>query len=160
MYSIVTYFGSIDHCSCIGLCIVTASSSTRLVTSDQLQKHKDLQINTRHIVYRRCFKKTNMGKLTQISDIQKPPIFTLWRKLVLFWRKHYTTKQRICNDLISNTISLKWLRPCITLTVRKTRFCHFWKPWAVTQTLAPSVNYLSGPAPKHYYALNVLQSAQ
>ncbi len=46
----VTYFGSTDHCSCIGLWIVTTSSSARLVTSDQLQKHKDLQINTRHTV--------------------------------------------------------------------------------------------------------------
>lgn len=45
-----TYFGCVDHCSCIGLCIVTASSTAGLVTSDQLQGHKDLQMNTRHIV--------------------------------------------------------------------------------------------------------------
>lgn len=53
---IVSYFGCIDHCSCVGLCVVTASSSARLVTSDQLHKHRYLQINTGHIVKvaRRC----------------------------------------------------------------------------------------------------------
>lgn len=33
-------------------------------------------------------------------------------------------------------------------------------PEAVTQTVAPSVNYLSAPAPKHYYVLNALHCVQ
>lgn len=61
---IVSYFGCIDHCSCVGLCVVTASSSARLVTSDQLHKHRYLQINTGHIVKvaRRCMKRKMWGK--------------------------------------------------------------------------------------------------
>lgn len=35
----VSYFGCVDHCCRIGLCVVTTRPSTRLVTSDQLQKH-------------------------------------------------------------------------------------------------------------------------
>lgn len=34
----ITYFGSVDHCGGIRLCIVTTGSSTRLVTSYQLEK--------------------------------------------------------------------------------------------------------------------------
>lgn len=40
----VSYFGCIDHCCRVGLRVVTARSSSRLVTSDQLQ-NKHLQMN-------------------------------------------------------------------------------------------------------------------
>lgn len=68
-----------------------------------------------------------MGELTWISDIQKAPLFTLWRKLVLLSKKRCTIQQPICTDLILNTILLGWFCPSITLSPHKTRFCHFWK---------------------------------
>lgn len=100
---IVAYFGCIDHCRCIGLRIVATSSSARLVTSDQLHKHRYSQINNEAYSGsgRTINEKKNVGKFTQISDIQKSPLPSPRRKLVLLSNKQRTTNQPNYADLIS-----------------------------------------------------------
>lgn len=68
----MSYFGRVDHCCRIGLCVVTTCASTRLVTSDQLQKQ---------------------------TFTDKAMIYCK-RKLLLLAAIHHTTKQPMCTDLI------------------------------------------------------------
>lgn len=145
---IVTYFGRIDHCSCIGLCIVTASSPARLVTSDQLQKKQN---NYRCKTYSERQQKIDIKQKmwNNSRDFRHLKVFPLhFLKDISFAFKEKIHNQNSLSELIQFQIQYHLNGSLQVLLFKKMGFVISGNAWAVTQTVAPSVNYLNRPAPE------------